>query len=273
MDFGPLALLDTIQVLEQVGIGHFGAGETLTQAVQPPFLQLGSARVAFLGFDGIAASWYGTTSTTPGTAPLDADLVIASVEAAKREADIVIAFFHSGIEYTLVPTQQQRELAHRTIDAGATLVVGSHPHWVQGVEWDQGRPIFSSLGNFVFDQEWSLETKQGLIRRLWFAGSTLRRYQLVPVLIENYHRPRLARGDEAITIAKRIRAPSQQIREVRSRCVNLVESALFLCPSVSSQVLHRLTSINPVVATPAHDSGITGIAAPRQDKHSSNRNG
>jgi poly-gamma-glutamate synthesis protein (capsule biosynthesis protein) len=212
MDFGPLALADTRQALAEAGILSFGAGEDLAAALAPAELALGSSRVALLGFDGISADWYGATPTTAGTAPLLPDLVERAIRDAARRADIVIPFFHWGVEYTLVPTETQRALAYLALDSGATLVVGSHPHWVQGIEWYHDKPIFYSLGNFVFDQEWSSETKQGLILHLWFAGTRLARYQLVPVVIEEFHRPRLATTSEALTILARVRESSRRLR-------------------------------------------------------------
>jgi poly-gamma-glutamate capsule biosynthesis protein CapA/YwtB (metallophosphatase superfamily) len=213
MDFGYAAVQDTRQVCEEVGITTFGVGDNLAAAVLPAVFQIGSSRIALLGFDGVSTDWYGARENTPGTAPLRADIVEDAVRIASQQADIVIPFYHWGVEYTLVPTAQQREIARRAIDAGATLVVGSHPHWVQGVEWHRDRPIFYSLGNFVFDQERSLETKQGLILHLWLSGAELVRYELVPVLIEDYHRPRLARGEEAQAILQRVRESSRLLSE------------------------------------------------------------
>ena len=214
MDFGYVAVQDTMKVCQKTGIKTFGAGDNLAAAVRPAVFQIGSTRIALLGFDGVSTDWYGARENAPGTAPLRADIVEHAIRVASQQADVVIPFFHWGVEYTLVPTAHQREIARRAIDAGATVVVGSHPHWVQGVEWHRDRPIFYSLGNFVFDQEWSLETKQGLILHLWLSDAELIRYELVPVLIEDYHRPRLARGEEAQAILQRVRESSRLLSEV-----------------------------------------------------------
>ncbi len=212
MDFGPAALADTQQALGEAGIAWFGAGADRAEALRPAMLRLAERTIALLGFDGIAAAWYGATENQPGTAALTPEAVRSAISAATDQADIVIPFFHWGVEYTLVPTEEQRAIARIAIDSGATLVVGSHPHWVQGVEWYRGRPIFYSLGNFVFDQEWSWETKQSVILHLWFTENRLLRYELVPAVIEDYHRPRLAIGWEATVIGHRIRASSEALR-------------------------------------------------------------
>jgi poly-gamma-glutamate synthesis protein (capsule biosynthesis protein) len=121
--------------------------------------------------------------------------VAENVASAAKQADIVIPFIHWGVEYILTPTDEQRGVARPASDAGATIVVGSHPHRVQGIEEHRGRPIVYSLGSFVFDQDWSAETKQGLIMHLVFQGPRLAALRLVPVVIENFYQPRIATGE------------------------------------------------------------------------------
>lgn len=211
MNFGPSGMRDTLAALDKAGIRYFGIGGNLTEARQPTIFNVRGLRIAFLGFDGITGHITGATDTSSGTSPLVVENVVDDVSAALKQADVVIPFIHWGIEYTLVPTQEQRAIAHRAIDAGASLVVGSHPHWVQGIEVYKGRPIVYSLANFVFDQEWSLETKQGLIMHLVFHNSKLAALRFVPVLIENYFRPRVVDGQDMVTILDRVWSSSDQI--------------------------------------------------------------
>jgi poly-gamma-glutamate synthesis protein (capsule biosynthesis protein) len=119
-------------------------------------------------------------------------------------ADVVIPYFHWGAEYVSVPNQRQRSLAYAAIDAGADLVLGAHPHWVQETERYQGVPIFYSLGNFVFDQMWSTETRQGVIATFAFAGSRVTDVQFTPVVIEDYNRPRIAAGADHEAVLRRM---------------------------------------------------------------------
>jgi len=204
MNFGVQGMHDTLAALDKVDIPYFGIGPDLATARRPLVLEAKGLRIAWLGYDGITGDTYGATPTSPGTSPLVADYVAADVAAAAGTADIVIPFIHWGVEYTLVPTAQQRAIARQAIDAGASMVVGSHPHWVQGIEIYQGRPILYSLANFVFDQDWSLETKQGLILHLFFSGPRLAGLRLVPVLIENFYRPRIVSGADLVTILDRV---------------------------------------------------------------------
>ncbi|HEU5422638.1 MAG TPA: CapA family protein [Nitrolancea sp.] len=204
MNFGADGMRDTLAALDARKILHFGIGEQLSQARQPVILQAKGVKLALLGFDGITGDTYGATGDSAGTSPLVADNLVADIQAVRPKADLVIPFIHWGVEYTLTPTDGQVLIAHQAIDAGADMVVGSHPHWVQGVETYHGRPIVYSLGNFVFDQEWSLETKQGLIMHLIFRGRRLAGLRFVPIMIEDYYQPRLAEGDEISTILDRV---------------------------------------------------------------------
>ena len=123
-------------------------------------------------------------------------------------------------KYVAVPNRYMRRMAHLAIDNGAGFVVGSHPHWVQGTEWYQGVPILYSLGNFVFDQEWSLETKQGMFAEIVLRRDTRGgtravrpvRVRLVPVLIEDYNRPRILDLEESLSVLQRVHDATDEIR-------------------------------------------------------------
>lgn len=107
---------------------------------------------------------------------------------------------HGGREYTRTPTELQTAFAHTAIDSGADIVIGGHPHWTQNIESYNGKYIFYSLGNFVFDQEFSSETKTGLAIQVFLEKNNtktqLEKIQLYPILIENYGQPRIM-SDEA----------------------------------------------------------------------------
>lgn len=136
-----------------------------------------------------------------------ADLTVANLEGQlsdNAQADVVIPYFHWGSEYVGVPDGRQRSLAYAAIDAGADLVLGAHPHWVQTVEWYEGKPIVYSLGNFVFDQMWSRTTRQGVIATFTFAGSEVIKTRYSPVLIEDYSQPRLATGTDYWAVLSRM---------------------------------------------------------------------
>lgn len=126
-------------------------------------------------------------------------------------SDAVIVNMHAGTEYTRIPNEQQVKFAHAAIDAGAELVVGEHPHWIQTVEQYKGKWIFYSLGNFVFDQMWSIDTKEGLTLLVTWGENGIEKIQLKPVIIEDYCCPRWATEEETKAILTKIGLTSSVI--------------------------------------------------------------
>ena len=205
MNFGKVGLEDTIATLQAHGIKWFGGGMTLPEARKPGIFEVKGVKFSFLGYDGITAEDYGAGATWAGTCPLDLTLVQEDIAAAKAAgADLVIPFFHWSEEYVSVPSALMRRIAHLAIDWGAALVLGSHPHWVQGTEWYKGKAILYSLGNFVFDQDWSIETKQGMFAEIVVRDKRIARIRLVPVQIEDYNQPRILDVVEGMPILQRV---------------------------------------------------------------------
>jgi poly-gamma-glutamate synthesis protein (capsule biosynthesis protein) len=212
-NFGVIAMEDTTAVLDAAGIKHFGMGHHLGEARAAVVIELGGVTYALLGYNGISDDWDGATWESAGTSPMIDWMVVEDIQREVANGHIVIPFFHWGTEYVYDPTEEQRYFAHVAIEAGAAMVMGSHPHWVQAVETYMGRPIVYSLGNFVFDQEWSLETKQGMLAHVWMQGDKPLKIDLVPVLIEDYHKPRLMDNWEATPVLNQVWAATDWIIE------------------------------------------------------------
>jgi poly-gamma-glutamate synthesis protein (capsule biosynthesis protein) len=137
----------------------------------------------------------------------DTKKLIESIKKAKSNADIVVVTMHAGLEYTREPTPLQTDFSHTAIDNGADIVIGAHPHWIQSVEQYNGKYIFYSLGNFVFDQEFSTETKEGMTLKISLEKDEIARIkqiELMPIIIENYGQPRLANAEEKSRILEGI---------------------------------------------------------------------
>jgi poly-gamma-glutamate capsule biosynthesis protein CapA/YwtB (metallophosphatase superfamily) len=211
-NFGAIGMRDTMRVLREAGIQYFGAGENIHESRKAVVVERGGTTYAFLGYNGISDHWDGATGDSPGTNPMQDWLVVEDIKREVAAGHVVIPFFHWGTEYVYDPTEQQRYFAHISIDSGAAVVMGSHPHWVQAVETYRGRPIVYSLGNFVFDQEWSRETKEGMIAHLWMQGDRPLKIDLVPVLIEDYHKPRLMAAWEAWPVLENVWGATDWIR-------------------------------------------------------------
>jgi poly-gamma-glutamate synthesis protein (capsule biosynthesis protein) len=123
-------------------------------------------------------------------------------------ADVVIVNMHAGIEYKRTPSQSQIDFAHAAIDAGADLVIGHHPHWIQTIEQYKGKYIFYSLGNFVFDQMWSQDTREGLTVLVTYENQEIKKIELKPVIIDDYCCPRWANEEETKNILQKINLTS-----------------------------------------------------------------
>jgi poly-gamma-glutamate synthesis protein (capsule biosynthesis protein) len=133
----------------------------------------------------------------PRTGPLDRDELrrfLADVRALDGRVDAVVALPHWGTQYTNVPEPVQRYVARRLVAAGADLVVGGHPHWVQGMSTVDDAVVAHSLGNFVFDMDFSRKTQEGVLLEMVFWGDELKGARLVPYVIGSDFAPRIARG-------------------------------------------------------------------------------
>ncbi len=180
------ALFETLDRLDAAGIAAAGAGATPAEAAAPAVLTVDTARgpvtFAFLGYDSIAP-YYHVGDDNPGINPLNAENVREGVLAARPLADHVIVAANWGIEYVSNPNGFQRAVAGVAVEAGATFLMGNHPHWVQAVEHFDGALVAYSFGNFVFDQGWSVETVQGMLMELGFTADRLIGYRIRPVVI------------------------------------------------------------------------------------------
>jgi poly-gamma-glutamate synthesis protein (capsule biosynthesis protein) len=207
LNFGRKGLANTWKYLKEANILHTGTGTNKAAAVQPAYLRCGGLRLAFLAF--VDKMFYSNQSTaaTPYVATMNPKEISPLVKDAKRHADFVIVSMHSGNEYTEKLTASQVNFAHAAIDAGADLVIGHHPHVVQKAEKYKGKYIFYSLGNFIFDQNWSRETSEGLMAKFFISKTGLEKVEVVPVLICSNCQPQVLTGPAATKVLKRLKLP------------------------------------------------------------------
>ncbi|MCC2684754.1 MAG: CapA family protein [Paenibacillaceae bacterium] len=152
LDYGEPGLLDTMSNLDKAGILRVGAGHNADEAFKPVIVNKNGIKIAFLGFSRVVPdnSWK-AGSKTPGLADTYAEKrPLDEIRKAKAQADLVVVMVHWGIERNDKPEAYQTTLGHHYIDAGADLVIGSHPHVLQGLESYKGKWIAYSLGNFIF---------------------------------------------------------------------------------------------------------------------------
>lgn len=165
-DYGREALNETFDILRTVGIDYIGAGIDYAEAHEPVIKDVKGTKIAFLGYTNLVPVGITGEKSSPAVAYLDLEKIIPDIARAKELADLTIVSFHWGNEYERKHNQKQEEIAHAVIDAGADLVIGHHPHVAQEVEEYHGGYITYSLGNFVFDQNFSADTRAGLILKV-----------------------------------------------------------------------------------------------------------
>ncbi|MBI2633913.1 MAG: CapA family protein, partial [Parcubacteria group bacterium] len=122
--------------------------------------------------------------------PPSEEEIAEQVRELKTNSDFVIVSFHWGEEYQDFPSEKQRSLAHKIIDAGANIVMGHHGHHLQPVEKYKNGLILYSLGNLIFDQMWSEKTRLGaLVKVSWYENGNLD-YEILPTKIFDFAQPR-----------------------------------------------------------------------------------
>ncbi|HET6652176.1 MAG TPA: CapA family protein [Nocardioides sp.] len=218
-DFGPLALRQTVTRLEAAGLTPFGAGRNLAAARRPAIVEVRGTRFGFVGFNAIGETPEAGPRTTgavsvsmpPRTGPLDArelDRFLGDVRRLDDRVDVVVALPHWGTQYTNRPEPVQRRVARELVAAGVDLVVGGHPHWVQGVSTVGEALVAQSLGNFVFDMDFMTETMLGVVLETTWWGNRLLAAELAPYRMDASFTPRFVRWGAGLPTLRLLGATS-----------------------------------------------------------------
>ena len=202
MDFGAEGLAETLNNLDRAKILHAGAGVNLAEARREALVTVKGRRVALLAYSLTYPAEFFAGKGLPGAAQGVADRVREDIVRAREAADYVVISFHWGEELAGTPKPYQQHAAHAAIDAGADLVLGHHPHVLQGIERYRGKTIFYSLGNFAFGSM-SRSADRSMIARITLDGAE-QRVEIIPLNVLNSEvrfRPAVLtgkRGDEVI---------------------------------------------------------------------------
>ena len=172
-DYGLEGVKETISYLDSVGILVSGTNER-----KIAYKKVNNTQFSFLAFNSIG--------NEPGVLLAEENLIKQLLKEAKSNSDFVIVQMHWGNEYTKELTAFQKNMGKFLIDNGADLVIGNHPHWIQDYEIYNGRYILYALGNFIFDQEWSKETKEGVIAKFTIKSNKVVALNFIPIEIRNY---------------------------------------------------------------------------------------
>jgi poly-gamma-glutamate capsule biosynthesis protein CapA/YwtB (metallophosphatase superfamily) len=224
LDYDTENLLETMDILDQAQIGYFGAGRNLEEARRPLIVNVNGIRVAFLGYSEFARPglyWstayrrsFDATPTTPGCAPLDPDYIKEDIAKVKSQSDVVMVMVHWGAEDTNVPLpfiEDQRKIAKLILESGADVLLGTHPHALQGLEVIGDGLCAYSLGNFVMDQKREIQ-KESMILDMYISMSGLSGINVHPVYIDDC-RPRVLEGKPALDLLSKLRDISMVLTE------------------------------------------------------------
>jgi poly-gamma-glutamate synthesis protein (capsule biosynthesis protein) len=190
LDYGPDALEDTIALLAEQGIDTVGAGMDAAQAGAPAIREVRGLRIGFLGYaafpdeyTGHKAESYIATDARAGIAWSEPTRIAADVAALRERVDLVVVILHAGREGTTVPYVIQIESARAAVNAGAALVLGHHPHYLQGVEfWGKG-VIAYSLANFIFEMTEGASSDT-VVFQAWLGAEGVRALSYHPITID-----------------------------------------------------------------------------------------
>ena len=194
-DQGTDALQETMDLLDKAGVRWFGAGMTLAEARKPAVIDVRGVRFAFVGFNEIPGS-KAAGSKVPGVTWLTESNVRAAIAAARKVAEVVIVVPQwAWPEYHAAFTARQKEQMQLFWDAGADHVVGHGTHWSSAISITKGergsRVVISSHGNFLFGQDWSRQTQEGVLPELTFVGTQLVQVRLHPYIVMDQAQPTL----------------------------------------------------------------------------------
>lgn len=184
-DFGADSFYDTLSTLRENGIPYFGGGKDYNEACCPVFFIVNGMRIGFVGASRAEKIRYtpGASADSPGILlTYDNTEYLRVISETKKDCDYLVAYVHWGTEDSHDVTDYQKTMGHQFIDAGADIVVGGHPHVLQGIEYYNGKPILYSLGDFWFNYE----TKETGVIEIQITPSGLRSMKFLPCMQDQF---------------------------------------------------------------------------------------
>ncbi len=216
LDWGVEALLDTMKLLDLAGLKYSGAGKTREEALEPAIFSVKGTSVAIIALNDIYPFRLDeNTGGSMSTLTYDKAALEREIALMKEKYDLVVASFHSGIEYINEPEAEKIDKMRELVDLGVDVVLGSHPHVIQGIEVYNGGLIAYSLGNLIFDQSWSKETSFGLLLEIGFLQDKPLYYFPRVVYIDNAQ-ARLIQNGESKSIPSSLNLESRSHEYVKN---------------------------------------------------------
>jgi len=206
-DFGPVGLDDTVEKLLSENIYFVGAGRTIYEARHPVIFYIKGLRIAYFGYYGTHkhSDSHPALEDSSGTALRQLPIIKEDIEKYRTQVDYIIVNFHWGIEKAEYPGLDQIQFAHSVIDYGADLIVGHHPHVLQGIEKYKTKIIAYSLGNFIFGGN-SRKTYDTAVLKIELEKNRDIKASVIPINV-NYWQPEVlddAKGQSVVKHVKKI---------------------------------------------------------------------
>jgi poly-gamma-glutamate synthesis protein (capsule biosynthesis protein) len=222
-------LEDTIAAVQHHNKRHHGAGMNSGAARRPEIFEFPNGRKAgFLAYSCTFPEEFWAAAQGPGTAFCHERHVRADVAAlAGQGVDIIVVSFHWGAERARELRPYQPLLAHAAVDAGADLVIGHHPHVLQGIEYYREGLILYSLGNFTFGSR-TQHARTSVVANIAFRGGKFSRLEMVPINVNNFEvdfQPRLLSGEQAQAVQAELAELSASVRLVSHNGLIVFEPA------------------------------------------------
>ena len=215
MDYGPIAMQDTLDALDNAKIARTGAGNNLSQARRAAILSApDGTKFAFLAYSLTYPEIFWANASRPGTPYGNPAFFVSDIKKVKALVDHVIVSFHWGKELQNNPSAYQKNYGRLAIDSGASVVLGHHPHVLQGIEVYKEGLIAYSLGNYVFGS-YSKRVKDSIILEIHCDKSGLNQARLYPINVLNpvvQFQPRLHKGADAQRVLNDLRTYSSQFK-------------------------------------------------------------
>ena len=213
VDFGCEGLRNTINSLDSEQIQHCGAGADKSDACQPVYIEHAGIRVAFISFSMTFPDEFWASNSSCGTCYPTEALLEQLVKTCNDSAGLTVVSFHWGAEKRTTPKDYQIFFAHKAIDLGADLVLGHHPHVLQGLELYKGKLIAYSLGNYVFGS-FSRFAKTSIVLQALISPHNLLNARIWPISVDNYKvqfQPRQLRNEQAAAVIENLNELSRPL--------------------------------------------------------------
>ncbi len=218
LDFGEEALRTTLHTLDSLGVAHCGAGESLKAAHQPVVIERGGRKIALFGYSMTFPTEFYARDDSAGTAYPEPEMMQSALAAWDKKVDFIVVSFHWGAEKRETPKDYQIFFAHLAIDSGADLVLGHHPHVLQGLEIYRGRLIAYSLGNFAFGS-YSQYAVDSIILRVYLHDGGLLFARCVPINVNNAEvefQPQVLTGEAKRRVISKLQRLSSPLNPERA---------------------------------------------------------